>query len=192
MTKTFMTFIAITLVSCGTAEKKEAPKEEAAATTTTTEAATPAVATVTNLSGYTPMYSASFSIGDVKNAETVLALYKSWDSGNLDPLKGSFSDSVTFYLSDGSIVAGRRDSAIASMQAYRNGFSEVKNTVHAVFPVKSADKNENWVCIWATEYMTNKKGKKDSTQLQETWRFDNDGKVNLLYQFSAKAPKPKK
>ena len=187
-----MAFIAFTLVSCGTAEKKEAPKEEAAATTTTTEAAAPAVATVTNLSGYTPMYSASFSIGDVKNAETVLALYKSWDSGNLEPLKSSFADSVSFYLAGGDVVAGRRDSAIAAMQAYRNGFTEVKNTVHAVFPVKSADKNENRVCIWATEYMTNKKGKKDSTQLQETWRFDNDGKVNLLYQFSAKAPKPKK
>src|SRR4030095_13647468 len=119
MTKTFMAIIAVSLVSCGTAEK-EAPKEEAAAATTTTEAA-PAVATVTNLSGYTPAYSASFSIGDVKNAETVLALYKSWDSETLDPLKGSFSDSVTFYLADGSMIAGRRDTAIASMQAYRNG-----------------------------------------------------------------------
>jgi len=191
MTKTFMAFIAITLVSCGTAEKKEAPKEEAAATTTTTEAAAPAVATVTNTSGYKAEYS-SFSIGDVKNAETVLALYKSWDSGNLDPLKSAFADSVSFYLSDGSIVAGRRDSAMATMQAYRNKYSEVKNTVHAVFPVKAVDKNENFVCIWATEYMTDKKGKKDSSQLQETWRFDKDGKVNLLYQFSAKAPKPKK
>jgi ketosteroid isomerase-like protein len=191
MTKSFMAIIAITLISCGTSEKKEAPKEETATATAPAESA-PAVATVTNTSGYTPVYSGSFSIGDVKNAETVLALYKSWDSGNLDPLKGSFSDSVTFYLADGSMVAGRRDSAIASMQAYRNGFSEVKNKVHAVFPVKSADKNENWVCIWATEYMTNKKGKKDSSQLQETWRFDNDGKVNLLYQFAAKAPKPKK
>jgi hypothetical protein len=30
MTKTFMALIAISLVSCGTAEKKEAPKEETA------------------------------------------------------------------------------------------------------------------------------------------------------------------
>ena len=185
-----MAIIAVTLISCGTAEK-EAPKEEAAAATTPAEAA-PAVATVTNLSGYTPDYSASFSIGDVKNAETVLALYKSWDSGNLDPMKGSFSDSVEFYGSDGNIVAARRDSAMAMMQALRNKYSEVKNTVHAVFPVKSADKNENFVCIWATEYFTDKKGKKDSTQLQETWRFDKDGKVNWVLQYSAKPPKPKK
>ena len=181
--------IAISLISCGTSEK-EAPKEEA--TAAITESAAPAVATVTNLSGYTPVYSASFSIGDVKNAETVLALYKIWDGGDLESSKSIFADSVSFYLADGSMVAGRRDTAVASMQAYRNGFSEVKNEVHAVFPVKSADKNENWVCIWATEYSTDKKGKKDSTQLQETWRFDNDGKINLVYQFAAKAPKPKK
>jgi hypothetical protein len=191
MTKTFMAIIAITLFSCGTAEKKDAPKEEATAATATTEPAAPAVATVTNNSGYTAEYS-SFSIGDVKNAETVLALYKSWDSGNLDPLKGAFADSVSFYLSDGSIVAGKRDSAMATMQAYRNGFTEVKNTIHAVFPVKSVDKNENFVCIWATEYFTDKKGKKDSSQLQETWRFDKDGKVDWLLQYASKPPKPKK
>jgi len=154
-----MAIIAITLISCGTSEKKEAPKEEVAPVTTTTEAA-PAVATVTNMSGYKADYSASFSIGDVKNAETVLALYKSWDSGDLDPMKDSFSDSVEFYASDGNIVAGRRDSAFAAMKALRNKYSEVKNAVHAVFPVKSADKNENFVCIWATEYFTDKKGKK--------------------------------
>src|SRR5262245_30918205 len=131
MTKTFMAIIAVTLISCGTSEKKEAPKEEATAATTAPEAA-PAVATVTDLSGYTPAYSASFSIGDVKNAESVLALYKSWDSGNLDPLKSSFSDSVAFFLSSGDMIAGKRDSAIAIMQGFRNNYSEVKNKVHAV------------------------------------------------------------
>ena len=190
MTKIFMAIIAIALVSCSTAEK-ETPKEEATAGTSVTETS-PSVATVTSLSGYKPDYSASFAIGDVKNAETVLALYKSWDSGNLDPLKGSFSDSVEFYGSDGNIVTGRRDSALAQMQAFRNNFSEVKNTVHAVFPVKSVDKNENFVCIWSTEYFTDKKGKKDSIQLQETWRFDKDGKVNWVLQYSSKPPKPKK
>jgi len=70
MTKSFMAIIAITLISCGTSEKKEAPKEETATATAPAESA-PAVATVTNTSGYTPVYSGSFSIGDVNRARSL-------------------------------------------------------------------------------------------------------------------------
>jgi len=185
MTKTFIAAIAIGLISCNTAEK-EVPKEEP-----TEKAAVPAAVTISNMSGYTPTYSASFAMGEAGNAETVLALYKSWDNGNLEPQKNSFADSVNFFLSDGSVIAARRDSAIATMQAYRNMFSAVKNTVNAIFPAKSVDKNENFVCIWATEYTTDKKGKKDSVDLQETWGFDKDGKVNLVYQYSKAMNPPK-
>jgi hypothetical protein len=166
--------------------QQEVPKEEPAE-----KAAAPTAVTISNMSGYTPTYSASFAMGDAGNAETVLALYKSWDNGNLEPQKNSFADSVNFYFSDGRVIGARRDSAIATMQAHRNMFSAVKNTVNAIFPAKSVDKNVNFVCIWATEYTTDKKGKKDSIDLQETWGFDKDGKVNLVYQYS-KAMKPPK
>ena len=63
--------------------------------------------------------------------------------------------------------------------------------MHAIFPVKSTDKNEDWVCIWGTEVNTDKKGKTDSVHLQETWRFNKDGKIDLLYQHSRVA-KPQK
>jgi hypothetical protein len=38
----------------------------------------------------------------------------------------------------------------------------------------------------------NKKGKVDSFYLQETWRFNKDGKADLLYQFKAAGAPPKK
>jgi len=183
MTKSFMTAIAICLFACNTAEK-EIPKEE----TSEKVAAPPSI---TNMSGYTPSYSASFAMGDARHAETVLAIYKSWDSGNLETQNSSFADSIELYLSDGTVIAGRRDSAMATIQKFRNMFSSVKSTVHAIFPVKSTDKNEDFVCIWATEVNINQKGKKDSVDLQETWRLDKDGKINLVYQY-AKAIKPPK
>ena len=34
-------------------------------------------------------------MGDVKNAEAVLAFWKDWDNGNLEPSKEHFADSVT-------------------------------------------------------------------------------------------------
>ena len=58
--------------------------------------------------------------------------------------------------------------------------------------IESIDKNENWVCVWGMETDTDKKGKVDSSYLQETWRFNKDGKADLFYQFRAAATPPKK
>lgn len=165
------------IIACNTAE--ENPSGETKAITDTKAAI--------NTAGYAATYSTSFEMGDNKNAETILALWKDWDNGNLDPSKNLFADSVTLYTSDGSLIAGPRDSAIANAQNYRNMFSAVKTTLHAVFPIKSTDANEDWVCIWGTEVNTDKNGKVDSVVLQETWRFDKNGKVNLLYQHSRAA-----
>jgi len=58
--------------------------------------------------------------------------------------------------------------------------------------VKSTDRNEHWVLIWGTETDTYKNGKVDSTELQETWRFNQDGKANLVLQYNKPASPPKK
>lgn len=177
MKKILLAVFAACLFACNNAEKTS-PEETKAVTETKP---------VINTAGFSPTYSASFEMGDNKHAETILALWKDWDNGNLDPSKNLFADSVTFYTSDGSLIVGPRDSAVANAQGFRNMFSAVKTTLHAVFPVKSTDKNEDWVCIWGTEVNTDKKGKVDSVVLQETWRFDKNGKINLLYQHSRPA-----
>jgi ketosteroid isomerase-like protein len=172
----FIAVLAVSIIACNTAEKTT-PEE-------TKSDSTAKPSGISNMSGYTPTYSASFAIGDAKNAETILALWNAWDEGDLGPTKQLFADSVTFYFSDGSEMKGTRDSTTASAQAYRNNFSAVKSTMHAIFPLESTDKNEDWVCIWGTEVRTDKKGKTDSVHLQETWRFNSGGKVDLLYQYS--------
>ena len=176
MKQIFIIAVAICIIACNNAEKTT-PEETKAVTTTKATG-------ISNTSGYTPTYSSSFEMGDVKNAEAVLALWKDWDNGDLQPSKMLFADSVTFHIADGNDITGPRDSTVANAQNYRNMFSSVKSTVHAVFPVKSTDKNEDWVCIWGTEVSTSKKGKTDSVHLQETWRFDKDGKIDLVFQHS--------
>jgi hypothetical protein len=179
MRKIFIAVITASLFACNTAEKT--PPEETKSVTTKA---------VINTAGYSPTYSTSFEMGDAKHAEAVLTLWKDWDNGNLEPSKMLFADSIQFYISDGSVIAGPRDSAIANAQNFRNMFSSVKSTVHAVFPVKSTDKNEDWVCIWGTEVNTDKKGKTDSVHVQETWRFNKDGKIDLLNQHGRVAKPP--
>ena len=141
---------------------------------------------------YATDYSSKFEMGDAKNVRTIFDLYKDWDNNNLDNSKDKFADSVTLYFSDGSMMAGSYDSVTAAAKKFRSTLGTVNTSVHAVFPVKSADKNENWVVAWFTEYRTNAAGKKDSVQLQETWRLNKDGKADLLYQYEQKNPAPPK
>jgi hypothetical protein len=178
MRKIFITFISFILFSCNNETEK----------TETQVKDTMAVAPL-NTSGYMIDYSSSFKIGEPKNAETILALWKAWDEGNLEPTKTYFADSVKFFTYDGAAIQGPIDSALSMIQEYRNSFSSVKSTVHAIMPLISTDKDQNWVCIWGTEVHSDKKGKIDSVDLQETWRFNNDGKADVLYQYSAKPPK---
>jgi hypothetical protein len=137
-------------------------------------------------------YSSKFVMDDPKNAETLLTLWKDWDNGNLSAHKDMFADSVELHFSDGSMMHSSRDSVIAAAQGFRNSFASSVARVDAIMAVKSTDKNENWALIWGMEKNTDKKGKVDSSYLQETWRFNKDGKADLFYQFRAAGAPPKK
>ena len=170
MQKILIAAFAIALFSCNSDENKESENKAAKQETGSTLP-------------YTADYSSKFEMGDNKNAEAILAAWKSWDDGNLQTSRKLFADTMHFYLRDGSEMHGPTDSTLAGAQMFRNTFSTVKSAVHAYMPLKSTDKNENWVCIWGTEVSTDKQGKVDSVGLQETWRFNKDGKIDLLYQF---------
>ena len=138
---------------------------------------------------YKATYSSDFEMGNPKYAEAVLKLWKDWDNGDLSPSKDMFADSVEIYPRDGSRMVGPRDSIVAGAQQFRNSFTKVESVVHAFFPVRAKDKDEDWLCIWGTEYSTDKAGKIDSVNLQEIWRFNKQGKINLMAQHG-QATKP--
>jgi hypothetical protein len=143
-------------------------------------------------SPYPVSYSSKFVMADPKNAETILTLWKDWDAGNLAAHKEMFADRVELHFSDGSMMSSTRDSVLAAGQSHRSSIASSVSTVDAIMSVKSTDKNENWALIWGKEIDTDKKGKVDSFYLQETWRFNKDGKTDLLYQFRAAGAPPKK
>jgi len=136
-------------------------------------------------------YSSKFTTGDPKNSQAVLNIWKAFDKGDLASAKDYFADSVEMHFSDGSVMHSGRDSVIAAAQGYRNTFSAVSSSIDAVIATKSIDKDENWALVWGLERDTHKDGKVDSVYLQETWRFNKDGKADLMFQFSAKTTPPK-
>ena len=136
-------------------------------------------------SPYQIMYSSSFTIDDPKNAESLLTLWKDFDSGDLSSGKNLIADTLTVYSADGKMYKGSRDSMTANVQKERNMYKSVASTINAVMAVKS-DKNEHWALIWGSDKRTDKKGKEVTTEWQETWRFNDKGQADLMYQYSQK------
>lgn len=138
---------------------------------------------------YTADYSSDFEMGDAKNAQTLLELYKNWDNNTLDNSKSAFADNDTMYFADGGMFAGSRDSLFIIANKMRGQMGNVVDSIHAWVPLRTRDKNEQWVAIWTREISTNAKGVKKSKELHEVWRFNNNGKINLVYQYEQQPPK---
>lgn len=185
MKRFFVLSAVVMLAACNSNESanKEAMSDSVKPVSETTMAAIK--------SPYPIGYSSNFEKDDPKNAETLLALWKAWDNGDLSATKDMFADSVELHFSDGSSLHSTRDSVIADAQKFRSTFASAVSSVDAVMASKSVDKNEHWALIWGKEVDTDKKGKVDSSYLQETWRFNNDGKADLMFQYRQAATPPK-
>ena len=138
---------------------------------------------------YTPQYSNKFEIGDSKNSLNILKLYKDWDNNTIDNSKDLFADSLIMIFSDGTMVSGKRDSVFNIVRKVRATVGSITSDLIAWVPLRSTDKNEDWLSVWFTEHRVSLNGKKDSSYYQETWRLNKDGKVDRFYQYEQKVPK---
>lgn len=138
---------------------------------------------------YKATYSSEFQIGNPEYGKIILNMWKDWDDNMFDRHSGAFADTVSINLPNGQVIKGR-DSVIAGAKKHRGSMASAKSVVHAWIPLKSIDKNENWVAIWGTEEDSWKDGKKTSTSYHEIWRFNKDGKIDLMMQFEAKPGPP--
>jgi len=138
---------------------------------------------------YTASYSSSFKMGNSDySAMIVQGSWKDWETNTMDNMKSWLADTVIAFQSDNTMVVGV-DSLQARWKRGRAGYTSVIDTLNAVVPLYSTDKNENWVLVWATEINTDTKGKTDTVGVMETWRINKDGKADLLYQYDRHARK---
>jgi hypothetical protein len=188
--KKILAFLAVGLLAACTSN--ESSKNESTGTASDSSMSTMSTMPAAIQSpDYNILYSSSFVMDDPKNAETVLKLWKVWDDGDLSKAKDFFADNDTLYLSDGSVMTGPKDSIIAASQKYRSSLGSSVSRVNAIMAVKSTDRNEHWALIWGMEKNTDAKGKVDSSYLQETWRFNDNGQTDKMFQFRAAAAPPK-
>jgi len=132
---------------------------------------------------YVPGYSASFKMGNPEYSTMILqGSWKDWENNTMDNMKNWIADTIVAFHSDNSMIQGA-DSLIARWKKGRAKYSSVIDSIDAVIPVYSTDKNENWVLVWAREINTKTDGTKDTASVMETWRINKDGKADLLLQY---------
>jgi hypothetical protein len=132
---------------------------------------------------FTATYSSSFKMGNPEYSAMILqGSWKDWENNTMDNMKSWIADTIVALHSDNTMIRGA-DSLVANWKKARAKYTSVIDTIEAVTPLYSTDKNENWVCVWAREINTKKDGTKDSAAVMETWRINKDGKADLLLQY---------
>lgn len=132
---------------------------------------------------YVPGYSSSFKMGNSDYSTMILqGSWKDWENNTMDNMKSWVADTIVAFHSDNSTIRGA-DSLIARWKKGRAKYASVIDSIDAVIPVYSTDKNENWVLVWAREINTKTDGTKDTAAVMETWRINKDGKADLLLQY---------
>ena len=132
---------------------------------------------------YVPGYSSSFKMGNPEYSAMILqGSWKDWENNTMDNMKSWIADTIVAFHSDNTMVKGA-DSLIARWKSGRAKYSSVIDSIDAVIPVYSTDKNENWVLVWARETNTKTDGTKETAAVMETWRINKDGKADMLLQY---------
>ena len=181
MKRIFLFLTAISLIASCKEEKK--PEETAAAPAASDNS-------VTVKMSYTPSYSASFKMGNADYAAKVVqGSWKDWETNNIDNLKNWVADSIVVHQANNTIIKGV-DSLIANWKRGRAGYTSVEVTINAVAPLYSTDQLHDWVLVAATEIDVNTKGVRDTVALMENWRFNKDGKADMLLQYDRRTKKP--
>ena len=139
---------------------------------------------MSNVNPYTARYSSNFVMGNPAYSKMVVDMWKDWDD-NAFERHDYYADSLMMVLPDGTVMRGKAAN-LEGAKKFRGTLKSSNSTIEAMLPLRSADKNEDWVAIWGTETNTWADGKVEKRDIHEMWRFNKDGKVNLIRQFQAK------
>jgi len=120
--------------------------------------------------------------------QTVLKIWKLFESNKIDEMKKFYSDTVTYEDASGHTFYGRSDSLLNFARKDIEGLDSLRFDISLWENIHLADRNEDWVYIWAAERRYPKKGKPDTSLIHEQWRIEN-GKVNYFNQYKSKVPK---
>ena len=136
---------------------------------------------------FTPNYSSKIQIGNPEHVRIVLNFWKDWDDNTMKNSNEKLDDSIMVLLSSGRFIQGKSN-WILSRSAAREEILTVKSTVDVWVPLHITDKGEWLVALWGSQNITRKDGSKVTQLINEIWRINNAGKVNMIRQYTGMPP----
>jgi hypothetical protein len=131
---------------------------------------------------YPMTYSAKFKFVDPQKGKMVLDFSKNFESNTIENSKSIFADNVTIDMPKLKLKADR-DSVLSAFKSYRNSFNSFKTELDVVMSVKSTDKGDDWVLVWAVDEYTDKDNVKHRIKYQQVWLLNKEGKISFMEQF---------
>jgi hypothetical protein len=130
-------------------------------------------------------YSSDWEMGDPRQGEAVIALWKHFDNNTLDSVRSLFADSL-YMEGPAWAMKLQSDSALAGAKADRAQYSALKTEIDALIPLKAKDHpEETIVTIWGEEIGT-MGGKEIKRKIHEVWSFNKDGKVSSMLRYEGR------
>ncbi len=134
-------------------------------------------------------YSSDITVpGSAQVAHEVLDVWKAFESNDIKSKRASFADTVVYDDASGFRFNGPADSLLAFAGQDIRDLDSLRFDISAWQSAHVNDKNQDWVNIWSTERRYPKKGKPDTSLIQENWMVAN-GKIVYFNQFKAHLPK---
>jgi len=117
-------------------------------------------------------------------AQKVLAVWKLFETKQIDSLKRYYADTVT-YEAGGHRFHGPSDALLNFARQDVADLDSLRFDISMWQSLHINDRNEDWVYIWARERRYAKNGKADTSMIHEQWKIENE-KVSYFNQYSAK------
>jgi hypothetical protein len=169
--------IALIAASCGNNETPPAMKQDTVVTAVKEEK--PAVNFI-----YPSAYPADWKIGDAQNIVKVQEMYRIMLSdSNYEAIRPYLADSIMNVRFDNHKAKLSADDFIAEVKRFRKGYKSLNEEFRNYVALRSDAQNADMVLLWLKEVGVRQNGKKDSSGYQETWKFNNQGKVDYRSTF---------
>jgi hypothetical protein len=138
---------------------------------------------------YKATYSSDITVpSHPEYAQKVLTVWKMFESNRIKAMRPYWADSVIYHDASGLNFHGPADALLAIARKDIEGLDSLRFDISTWESAHSNDKNEDWIRIWAAERRYPKKGKADTTLIQENWLM-KEGKITYFDQYKAKPAK---
>jgi hypothetical protein len=125
---------------------------------------------------YTSSYSSQWTNGDSINTRIVMKFMESWEKNAIDT---SLLSPWVYYKYNWE----NKQSFFDKLKTDRDKFAKCKIKLSSIIPVKTTDRNEDWVVVYAGVDYTDLNGNLSTTNFTQWYKINKDKKIEFFKEF---------